>query len=55
MEKFENNNLEELQMDIKKLRARALLGLPITAKEEAIFLLFIATYDEAMLYLDYKR
>ena len=42
-------------MNTEELRAKALLGLPITAKEEAIFLLFVATYDEAMLYLDYKR
>lgn len=42
-------------MNNEKLRARALLGLPITAKEEAIFLLFVATYEEAMLYLKYKR
>lgn len=42
-------------MNTEKLRAKALLGLPITAKEEAIFLLFVASNEELELYLKYKR
>ena len=42
-------------MEKSNLRERVLLGMPITKEEEAFFLLFVASYEEAMIYLDIKR
>lgn len=35
----------------QKIRAKAILGLPLTAKERATYLLFIATNEEMKAFL----
>ena len=40
-----------MKNEYKNIAARARLGLPLTEKEKAIFLLFIATDDELKQYL----
>ena len=39
----------------EKIRARAILGLPLTEKERALFLLFIATDDEAIEFVKKEK
>lgn len=36
----------------EKIRAKAILGLPLTEKERALFLLFYATSEEAKSFLN---
>ena len=42
-----------MKTEYKQIAARARLGLPLTEKERAIFLLFIATDDELKQYLQW--
>lgn len=37
--------------EYEKIKAKALLGLPLTNQERAIFLLFLATLEQAKEYL----
>ena len=39
----------------ERIRAKAILGLPLTEKERALFLLFIATHDEAIEFIKKER
>lgn len=42
-------------MDTAKLRARALLGCPLTDYEKAYFLLFVAEEWEAEIFLQIRK
>lgn len=42
-------------MDTAKLRARALLGCPLTDYERAFFLLFVAEEWESEIFLQYAK
>lgn len=42
-----------MRVEYKQIAARARLGLPLTEREKAIFLLFIATDDELKKYLQW--
>lgn len=42
-------------MNRENIRARALLGLPLTARERATFLLFIASDDEVKTFLKAEK
>lgn len=42
-------------MDTAKLRARALLGCPLTDYEKAYFLLFVAEKWEAEIFLQIRK
>ena len=41
--------------EYKKIRAKAILELPLTKKERAIYLLFIATTEEMHEFLDKEK
>lgn len=43
------------KMNKQKIRSKALLGLPLTARERAMFLLFIATNEEMKAFLRRER
>ena len=38
-------------MNKEKIKAKVLLNIPLTEKEKAIYLLFIATIDDAKKYI----
>ncbi len=42
-------------MDSQNIKSRAVLGLPLTERERARYLLFIATDEEARAYLERER
>lgn len=44
-----------MNAEYKKIRAKAILGLPMTQKERAIFLLFIASKEEMHEFLNKEK
>ena len=42
-------------MNKEKIRAKAILGLPLSARERACYLLFLATSEEVKVFLDKER
>lgn len=42
-------------MDYKTIKTKAVLGLPLTERERAIYLLFIASKSEAAAFLNAER
>lgn len=42
-------------MNKEKIRAKAILGLPLTKRERAYYLLFIATLDEAIQFMNKEK
>lgn len=42
-------------MNYDKIKAKAKLRLPLTAKERTIYILFIASQKEVIEYLEYEK
>lgn len=42
-------------MNYNKIKAKAILKLPLTKKEEAIYLLFIASNEQFIEYLNHRN
>ncbi len=42
-------------MDTQKIRCKVILGLPLTQRERATFLLFVATLEEAKEFLKNEK
>ena len=42
-------------MEILKIKSKAVLGLPLTERERSMYLLYIATDEEAKAYLEREK